>query len=285
MLVFLEVVFITISNQASGLDSVGVEEMGDKVFILHEVESKETWYSISRRYKVDVKQLQKVNAEVSEGLKVGQLVRIPYDRPITPRNGLTHTVKPGETLYSISKSYEVKVEDLQEWNKLEDNYIQLGQVLVIKPSEPKKPVEEPAVVLEEEKPSDEPVVEEVKPTEPVKDISDQVQPIFVKRREMGKQRIVRETNGYKEITENGLAMVIEDSKETRKFLALHRSAPVGTILQVRNEMNNLRVFVRVIGKLPDTGNNDKVLIKISRAAYTKLGGVNQRFPVVVNYSL
>jgi len=279
-------VLIVISSQAQGMDSVGVEEKGDKVYIIHEVESKETWYSISRRYKVDVEHLQEVNSEEAEGLKVGQQIRIPYNQSLSPKRGMTHSVKPGETLYSISKTYEVDVEDLQKWNNLEDNFIQLGQVLVIKPADGEKSPEKLAVVvISEEKPLEQAADQEVKTVPKVADTSDQVQTIFVKQRDIGKQRIVREADGYKKITENGLAMVIEDSKESRKFLALHRSAPVGTILQVRNEMNNQRVFVRVIGRLPDTGINDKILIKISMAAYTKLGGVNQRFPVIVNYSL
>ncbi|MCZ6899056.1 MAG: muramidase-2 precursor, partial [Bacteroidetes bacterium] len=73
--------------------------------------------------------------------------------------------------------------------------------------------------------------------------------------------------------------------ETRKYLALHRTAPVGTIIQIKNEMNDMRVFVRVVGKFPDTGNNEKLLIKISKAAYQRLGVIDSRFPVVLSYVL
>jgi len=109
--------------------------------------------------------------------------------------------------------------------------------------------------------------------------------IIVAPNEVGKDRIVKQENGFTEVLENGLAQVIENSKDTRKYLALHKTAPAGTILQIKNEMNNLRVFVRVIGQLPDTGNNNKILLKISKAAYDRLGAIDSRFPVVVTYFL
>jgi rare lipoprotein A (peptidoglycan hydrolase) len=67
------------------------------------------------------------------------------------------------------------------------------------------------------------------------------------------------------------------------FLALHRTAPVGTIMQVRNQMNDLSVFVKVIGKLPDTGANDKVIVKLSKKAYERLAALDKRFRVELSY--
>lgn len=42
-----------------------------------------------------------------------------------------HTVQPKETLYSISKKYNVGVEDIKKWNKLDTNDIKIGQQLRI----------------------------------------------------------------------------------------------------------------------------------------------------------
>jgi rare lipoprotein A (peptidoglycan hydrolase) len=63
-------------------------------------------------------------------------------------------------------------------------------------------------------------------------------------------RISESVKNSDEISQNGLAELIEGTEGNRKYLALHRTAPVGTILKVRNEMNNREVFVRVMGKLP-----------------------------------
>lgn len=86
-----------------------------------------------------------------------------------------------------------------------------------------------------------------------------------------------------EVVESGLAELIEGTEGNRKYLAMHRTAPIGTILKVRNEMNNREVFVRVMGKLPDTAVNDKLIIKLSRSAYDRLGAIDPRFRVELTY--
>jgi membrane-bound lytic murein transglycosylase D len=45
---------------------------------------------------------------------------------------MEHRVSAGETLYSISKKYEVHIEDIVDWNKLEHLNLSIGQVLKIK---------------------------------------------------------------------------------------------------------------------------------------------------------
>jgi LysM repeat protein len=44
-----------------------------------------------------------------------------------------HVVKPGETLYRISRRYGVKVDTLRKWNKLPDDIIEVGQKLIVSP--------------------------------------------------------------------------------------------------------------------------------------------------------
>jgi hypothetical protein len=89
--------------------------------------------------------------------------------------------------------------------------------------------------------------------------------------------------GYDRIVESGLAEVIDQGSESKKHLCLHRTAPIGSILQVKNEMNGSMVFVRVIGKLPDTGANDKLLLRISKKPYERLSPSGKRFQVEVSY--
>lgn len=42
-----------------------------------------------------------------------------------------HVVKPGETLYRISRRYGLRVETLRKWNKLPDDIIEVGQQLIV----------------------------------------------------------------------------------------------------------------------------------------------------------
>lgn len=51
---------------------------------------------------------------------------------LPPPTRTTHVVKPGETLYSISKKYKCSVDELQAWNPtVEDNIVRAGDTLKI----------------------------------------------------------------------------------------------------------------------------------------------------------
>ena len=47
------------------------------------------------------------------------------------RSPTIHVVKPGETLYRISRKYGVSVEKVRKWNKLPDDIIEVGQKLIV----------------------------------------------------------------------------------------------------------------------------------------------------------
>ncbi len=59
----------------------------------------------------------------------------------------THTVQKGETLFSIAQQYEVSIDQIKEWNNLESNQLQPGQILKVTPgkstAEPKSTDTEP----------------------------------------------------------------------------------------------------------------------------------------------
>ncbi|MDX5422110.1 MAG: LysM peptidoglycan-binding domain-containing protein [Hymenobacteraceae bacterium] len=111
----------------------------------HTVKQGETLYSISRMYAVTVSDLVAWNNLGDAPLKLGQelLIAEPLTTPETedetelPATLLStssayHTVAAGETLYQISKKYNVSVNELRTWNSLPDNNLKLGQELRIK---------------------------------------------------------------------------------------------------------------------------------------------------------
>lgn len=370
-------------------DSIGVERIGDKTFILHKVSPQETLFGISRRYQVSVGDIQNANEVLKQGLKIGQTIRIPYEGKIvsTPAvsnpvstspepstavasvtKSTTHKVISGETLFSISKKYGVTIESLKEWNKLSENGVKVGQVLTInqtgsaqtqiasttKPSEPisvreqpkveEKKVEAPkakaeTVKLKQEpsKPASAPVATSapiapgdwishtVKSGETLFSLSSEYgssvenliqwnalssnnlragQVIKVGRAPegpstvpiVGTPKVASSTSemkveptpentsgGFKNIKETGQAELIEGTGGHKKYLVLHRTAPVGSVIRVKNEENDLTIFARVVGTLPDTGDNSKLVIKLSQAAFDQLKAVNARFPVEILY--
>jgi LysM repeat protein len=43
-----------------------------------------------------------------------------------------HEVKPGETLFRLSKQYGVNVDTIRHWNQLQDDLIEVGQKLIVR---------------------------------------------------------------------------------------------------------------------------------------------------------
>jgi len=164
-----------------------------------------------------------------------------------------HRVVADENLYNISKQYGVTIDNLKSWNDLDDDNVDLGQVLIIYA---------------------------VEADTNVKNSTSSGISEFLNQNAENIPLVI--TNlPLKE--ERGLAELILDTENSEKYLALHRNAPAGTILIVRNELNNQVVFVRVIGKLPDTGVNDKVIVKISEAAWKSINAVNRKLRIKVSY--
>ncbi|HEY4652330.1 MAG TPA: LysM peptidoglycan-binding domain-containing protein [Pontibacter sp.] len=300
-------------------DSVGVERKNGKLFVKHVVEPKETLYALSRKYGVPVARIVESNPAVEASIKIGQVVLIPskaalpvavnttVSTPATPvktaapvasnrtftvnsRGEKIHIVEAKQTLYSISRMHGITVDNLKAWNNLPDNNIEIGAELIVgKGAVPtaNKPVYVPEA---DDEVASKPVVtttpaKSYKPattgqatTEPV---TPATTPVVSEREE---EAGTTETEaGVKKVIENGMAEMIDPKADTNKYLALHKTAPVGTIMQVKNAMNNQVVYVRVIGKLPDTGANSNLVVRISKKAYQKLGAVDQRFRVEVSY--
>ena len=46
--------------------------------------------------------------------------------------GNLYEVQPGETLYAISKKFDISVDDLKKKNNLSDNTLSIGQRLIVK---------------------------------------------------------------------------------------------------------------------------------------------------------
>ncbi len=226
-------------------------------------------------------------------------------RPAEPdasANDGIHVVGTGQTLYRLSVMYHVSQDDLRRWNGLSSDNVRLGQALIVserayvdrQPTVSKPDVVKPDVVKPTSKtvvaatPKPEPITkpEPTKP-EPAKPVATKPSPATTTTKT--DEDIIRPganaplpTSGRR-ITETGLAELIEDSQGSTKFLALHRTAPVGTLVLVRNEENNQSIWVKVIGRIPDTGVNDNVLIKLSSRAFTKLGTNDRRFRAEVSY--
>lgn len=94
---------------------------------IHNVEEGETLYAIARKYNIPVSTIYKLNEGINYNtLKVGQEIVIINSENSNDNNNL-YIVEKGETLYSISKKYNLTVAELKKINNLTSNQISIGQ--------------------------------------------------------------------------------------------------------------------------------------------------------------
>lgn len=121
--------------------------------VKHSVEAGQTYYSISKLYGVLVEDILVANnLTLEDKLAVGQQLTIrnapkgiPVNReigtatpsaPPTPVSApkqevVYHTVEKGQTMFRISKLYNVTIEQIQQWNNLTDVAVKEGQKIKI----------------------------------------------------------------------------------------------------------------------------------------------------------
>ncbi len=310
-----------------------------KVKITHKVKSGESLSTIAKKYKVTVAELKSWNSLSSDKLSIGKALKVITKKAVPvkqngtqtqaeplvadaavkeevkkeePRvtdrkteipnetkevvfistkspsattkatgDGISHTVKSGESLFLLAKMYGSSIEELVQWNGLTSNNIKVGQTLQVgraattTAAASTNPIAATTTTTTAPTTTTSEVeVKEVK-SEPT---------VSVPAAEPKQESTAPNTSGgFTNTKESGLAEVIPGTEANKKYLVLHRNAPVGSVIRIKNEENDLTIFARVVGVLPETGDNSKVLIKLSKAAFEQLKGVNTRFPVEILY--
>ena len=100
------------------------------------VKSGDSLYAIARNFNTTVDDIKKLNNLTSNNLSLGQKLLIPTNNtetPTTPQvpQGNTYTVKSGDSLYSIARSFNTTVDAIKTLNNLTSNNLSLGQKLLI----------------------------------------------------------------------------------------------------------------------------------------------------------
>lgn len=110
-------------------------------FYVHTVQAGETFYSLSKLYNTDEKTIRAYNPIVIDGLKQGQMLKIPAgasaQKELSARkmNKLfdTHIVNKGETALAISKRYGISLATLMEDNPgLDPAHLSIGQKINVR---------------------------------------------------------------------------------------------------------------------------------------------------------
>ncbi len=225
----------------------------------------------------------------------------PEEQTISGKSEMRkHKVQPGETLFGISRMYSVSVDQLKKWNKLSDNTISKGQELLVGESEELKRKEgaaeenlsgkkrtpdiTDAKAGKQEKENTKSATEKAPELMTEKSTSTEKKGALAEGRKPDKK--VSFAKGRQEINETGIvSWQDDDGINQEKYYALHRSAPVGTIIRVTNTLNNSSVFVKVVGLLDDIPENEDVIIKISRTSAERLNVIEKKFQAELVYGL
>lgn len=292
-----------LSFAGSLIDSIGVENLNGKKVILHKLEPKETYYSLGRRYNVAPAAIIQFNNNLA--LKIGGTVKVPTDRPFaesapvvaqkaqvpvttpaptvvnkapqpttstpaavvtasTDANIQQYKVSAGETLYSIGKRFNTTVEDIVKINALESTTLSAGQVLKIKINSANTPAPPPAA----------PPAATKRDSVVYSNAQDSLNAV-----KFGANRF-----GLFEKSEKGIAVSItEDGLDPSKKLALHRTAPIGTVIKITNPMTGRTTFAKVVGRFTDSEATKDAIIVVTKNVSDSIGALDKRVHVNISY--
>ncbi|GAB2978780.1 hypothetical protein GCM10027049_12940 [Mucilaginibacter puniceus] len=274
-------------------DSIGIENLNGKKLILHKLDAKDNYYSIARRYNVAPKAIIDYNNNVQ--LVIGNIIKVPTEQsfvqsapnptqiqqraatqvsasstvaqkpasaPVDNSGIVTqqYRVSAGETLFSIAKRFNSTVEDITTINGLTSTNLTPGQILKVRTGVP-----EPVVVR--------PVAAQDATTVSLSTDSGIVD-----------KRLGANKFGLYEKSEKGIATWIDDpSLDSDKKLALHHTAPIGTVIKITNPMTNRTTYAKVVGRINDNETTKDAIIVMTKNVAESIGALDKRTRVNISY--
>ncbi len=143
--------FVLFTFESYAQENYQYKKIDGKEYILYSVQSGEGLYGIGRKFNIAVKDLNTLNPDAANGLKTGQIVLIPVtkdskkaiansEKP-TAQNSVNqntnksdyteHIVAKRQTLFAISRKYDISQEELKKHNPELENGLKIGMVLRI----------------------------------------------------------------------------------------------------------------------------------------------------------
>jgi len=291
------------------LDSIGVENLNGKKVVLHKLDPKDNYYSVGRKYNVSPGVIIQFNSNAP--LKIGNVIKVPTEQPFlapavqpivsqskpaapqttaviaqstpvvsqsspvakpTPSviastadvNVQQYKVSAGETLYSIAKRFNTTVDDIVKLNNLSSSSAAAGQLLNIKLNSANviAPVPVPAPIVAK------------RDSAIYSSAQDSLNAV-----KFGANRF-----GLFEKAEKGIAVsMTEEGLDPSKKLALHRSAPIGTVIKVTNPMTGKTTFAKVVGRFTDSEATKDAIIVVTKNVAESIGALDKRVHVNISY--
>ncbi len=123
-------------NDDKGTNKVIIE---GKTYYLHVVEKGEGYYRISKKYGVSQKEIHEANPNSIFGLKPGDILYIPVIEGRNSNKGelnksvkfIYHTIQKGQTLYYLSRKYNIPIDTLKKYNNAAEGELLIGTIFKI----------------------------------------------------------------------------------------------------------------------------------------------------------
>ena len=135
---FLSVIYCLISNSYfAQTKSSEVRTINSKKYYIHKVEKGQSLYAISKTYNIDVNSILALNDGAIDGLNVGQELKIPFEILIKPSTNIDtnkyvyHLIQKGETVYAITKKYNIDDKTITVFNPTINKGIKEGEYLIV----------------------------------------------------------------------------------------------------------------------------------------------------------
>jgi LysM repeat protein len=282
--IFFSLVVFTAS---AAVDSIGVENLNGKKNIIHKIEAKETYFSLGRKYNVSPQSIIQFNTNKS--LQIGAIVKIPTERnfaeaiaSISTSNqepnttselaSIEYKVSPREYLYSIAKKFNTTVEKLKALNNLSGTNLSIGQIIKV-----------PSVTTSLEQAIPQTSIPDAI-TEPLINTIAVLTDSVENASERLKLPVAR--YGLREVNERGVAVSLTDENlNETKMLALHQTAPIGTVVKITNPMTGKSTFAKIVGKFTQNELSKDAIIVVNKSIADLIGALDRRFQVTLIYGV
>ena len=102
----------------------------------------DTLWDLARNYELSVRKIAHANGlTVNETLYPGQALLIPRREgeqlPASADGSVRYSVRKGDSLWTISRRFNVSIQQLRNWNRLNlRNHLKPGQVLIVRRDDP-----------------------------------------------------------------------------------------------------------------------------------------------------
>ncbi|MBL7699251.1 MAG: LysM peptidoglycan-binding domain-containing protein [Chitinophagaceae bacterium] len=287
--IFLVALLVLMIQVVMGQEELISHGVAPDLYVIHKVEAKETWFSLSRKYNLTPKEIATYNSKSLErALDVGSPIKIPLTAANFSQNDPTgsvddlvpiyHIVQDREWMYRISVNHnKVPIEKLERWNNISRDQAKAGTKLIVGFLSGSKPAQQTAST------STTPAAKPVTPPQPTQPAATGGTATTSGSKEPGGYfKSLYDENGKNKTGVSGIFKSTSGWTDG-KYYALMNNVTVGTIVKVSNPSNNRAIYAKVLGELPEMRESAGLALRISDAAAKELGAAANKFNVQVMY--